>query len=282
MGEPGLVDGCSRQLDVLRPRPMSKKDGKTFARVTRIEGIVTSTGGVLGKNPALVVILRPWREGTSAVRPSDLRVEVPLKNPKALDRMMTTWDGKAVAVSVQTLRPARGNFLEQVVARSPLRRVKSGAELKTVVERQSKPRKVESGVLGVLKLDRDMGWYEGRRKTGKLAYRVCVDAPDPEDDSAVAKAIEQASSIVLRVESELPRIRDAIAGELLDVYNQSWRESGRPLSAAAFKKRHELETVQITNRRITLYFDCNGLFLDHVVEARLSPKLAVREVCVSG
>lgn len=282
MGEPGLVGGCSRQLDVLRPRPMSKKGGKTFAGVTRIEGIVSSTGGILGKNPALVVILRPWREGTSAVQPSDLRVEVPLQNPKALDRMMTTWDGKAVAVSVETLRPARGNILEQVVARSPLRRVKSGAELKTVVERQSKPRKVESGVLGVLRLDRDMGWYEGTRKTGKLAYRVCVDAPDPEDDSAVAKAIEQASSIVLRVESELPRIRDAIADELLDVYNQSWRESGRPLSAAAFKKRHELETVHITNRRITLYFDCNGLFLDHVVEARLSPKLAVREVCVSG
>ena len=145
---------------------MSTKRGKTFPEVTRIEGIVTSTGGVLGKAPALVLILRPWRAGTGPVRLNDLRVELPLKSPKGLDRMMTTWDGKTVAVSVESLRPAHGNLLEQIVARSPLRRVASGAALKAVVERQRKPRTFESDVFGVLKLDRDLGSYGGKRKTG--------------------------------------------------------------------------------------------------------------------
>jgi hypothetical protein len=258
------------------------KKGKTFGEVTRIEGIVTSTGGVLGKNPAFIVMLRPWKDATGKVQRKQIRVEVPLENERGISRMMRTWDGKAVALSVETLSRAHGNFLERIAARSPLRRIEQGRDLNAVVEQQAKPRRVENRVIGVLKLDRGMGWYEGKRKTGKLAYGVCVDTPDPDDDSAVAKAVDEAGAIALRIERELPRIRDAIADELLDTYNDNWRESGRPLSAAAFKKRHELATLQVTKRRITLYFDCKGLFTDHVVEVRLSPRLAVREVCVSG
>ncbi len=63
---------------------------------------------------------------------------------------------------------------------------------------------------------------------------------------------------------------------------QSWRESGPPLSVVVFKKRHELQTIQVMSRRITLYFDCKAVFTDRVVEARLSPRVAVREVCISG
>jgi hypothetical protein len=149
-------------------------------------------------------------------------------------------------------------------------------------KQQGRPRRVESRVMGVLKLDPELGWYEGRRTRGKLAYGVCVDTPEHDSGSAVGAAIEHASSIVLRVERELPKIRDVIADELLDVYNEGWRELRPRLSAAGFKKRHKLEALVVTSRRVTLYFACSRLFGKHCVEVRLSPRLAVREVCISG
>jgi hypothetical protein len=254
----------------------------TFPEPTRIEGVVSSTGGLLGKAPALVVILRPWTDAAGKSRSTSLRVEVPLSSERGIDRMMRSWDGKTVTLSVKTVRAARGNFLEQIVARSPLRRVAPSRKLTAEAKRQKKPRRVVSRVLGALVLDREMGWYEGKRRKGKLAYDVCVDTPEPDRDAAVAKAVERASAVALDVERELPRIRDAIADALLDTYNDGWRDAEAPLSAAAFKRRHELRTLVVTKTRVTLYFDCDGMFTDHAVEARLSPRLAVREICISG
>jgi hypothetical protein len=128
-------------------------------------------------------------------------------------------------------------------------------------------------LLGVLKLDEKLGWYEGKRARGKLAYRVYVDAP---------AVMERVDTVVLRIERDLSKIRDAIADDLLDVYNESWRELRPRLSGASFKQRHELESLVVSKRRITLYFASGRLFGRRSVEVRLSPRLAVREVRISG
>jgi hypothetical protein len=134
----------------------------------------------------------------------------------------------------------------------------------------------------MLRLDRDMNWFEGKRRRGALHYDVMLTCRDPDDPRAVAKAVAQAEAAVPGLERSLSAIREAISDQLLDKYNDAWREEGRPLSATAFQRKLELESVEISPTRVTLMFDCAGLFSDHAIEVRLSPRLEVREVCLAG
>ncbi len=255
---------------------------KAAKGVRRVEGTVTGVGGLLGAKPALVIFLRPWRGEDGVAQKKELRVEVPVKSQSALSGAMRRWDGKNVALSIETVRKASGSRLEQNVARSPLRQVTPAAGLVAVAKEQARPKRVKSRVLGSLKLDRDMGWFQGERKKAKARYAVYVVTGDADNDKAVGKEVERAAGFVLRIEQSLPKIRDAIAAELLDTYNDAWREGGRPMSTTAFKRRQQLESMVIDSRRITLHFDCAGLFTDHVVEVRMSPRLKVSEVCLAG
>jgi hypothetical protein len=258
------------------------RGGAAAKRVRQIEGVVASVGGVLGAAPALVIFLRPWREVGAKLERRELRVEVPLASAKAVSRAMTTWDDATVSLAVEQVAKARGNFLERNVARSPLRRLKTGLDLAGAAAELAKPKSVKSRLLGTLKLDRDMSWFEGKRRHGKLRYDVMATCRDPDNEKAVVKAVERTEAAVVGVERALRSIHRAIGDDLLETYNDTWRQRDRPLSAAAFARKHVLSSLTCAPGRITLHFDCAGLFTDHVVEVRLSPKLEVTEVCLAG
>jgi hypothetical protein len=251
-------------------------------KARRIEGVVTSVGGVLGPGtPALVVFLCPWRELDGPAQRRELRIEVPVRSKAAINKGMEKWDGKTVSLLCERVRKATGNFLEQNVARSPLREVTTAPALATEATELAKPQSVTSRLLGELHLNRHLGWYEGTRRRGGLEYSVHVDVEDPDNSKLVERTVQRACELVRGVEQMLPVIREGIATKLLGTYNDIWREDAPVLSAAAFKRRQVLHSIGVCKQRITVHFDCDGLFTDHGVEVRMSPRLRIQEVLIA-
>jgi hypothetical protein len=253
----------------------------TFENPSVIEGVIVSSGGSLGSDPALVLILRPWRQIGGSEQTKDLRVEVPMKSEAALNLAMRKWGEGSVSMTVKTTHRATKLYLERIVAQSPLHRVKLSPELKRASDEQLKSKSVSSPILGRLKLERDYFWYVASRTYMSTRYCVIVVSDNPDDDLAVAKDVRRAERIVPRIEQSIPKLRKAIARDLLDTYNDSWLEKRRPLSATEFAQRHKLGSVQIGTDRITLHFENGGLFTEHIVEVRLSTRLSVQEILVS-
>lgn len=263
---------------------MSKRQPKpkmTFESECKIEGVITSCGGVLAAEPALVLILRPWRKLDGAVQRNELRVEVPVKDEAALQRSMGKWREGSIALSVRTVRRATKLYMEKIVAQSRLRRVDGSPELRQLSEQQAKPQFAKGAILGPLELEREFQWYQTTRRHRRTTYTVIVDSADPDDSRGVANEVVRAERIVVRLEQALPRLRDAIANALLDTYNDSWRQNGRSLSATGFSRRHKLQSVQIGASGVTVHFQNGGLFTDHVVEIRLTPRLRIEEVLIA-
>jgi hypothetical protein len=161
-------------------------------------------------------------------------------------------------------------------------RIEPDAELLEIVNRRAKPRGVKDPILGELVLDRRANWYAAERAPGKRPYDVAVQTADPDDNAAVAAAISRAGPVVRHLEGALPAFLEAITVEMLELYNSTWREEGPVLSVADFKRRLSLSSVVVGEERTTAYFDCDGLFTDHVIEVRMSPGGSVTEICLAG
>jgi len=255
-------------------------------RPRRVRGVITPLGaGAIsdGKSWDLTFRLNPWREEGGPLILQDLRVLIPMAETAA-SRAMNRWDkGDVVSLLVPRIEePSKGQPLWHAHARLPIRRVRADAELAAVIRERERPRTVDHPVLGRLTLDRTFDWYEGTRKGRGGKYQLFVETTEPDDDKKVARAMARAAAIVLELERGMAGVREAIADQLLDVYNDEWREGGKPLSRAAFKKRPALTSVVVSPARITLYFDDDGLFLRHTIEVRGSSRGRISEVCLAG
>jgi hypothetical protein len=253
----------------------------------RIRGVITPLGagaGGNGKSWSLIFRLNPWRQEKGPLALHDVRVLVPMAEAAA-QRAMTRWEkGETVALTARLEKPRRGDTLWHAHARLPIRRVQADAEMVAVLNERAKPRTIDDPVLGPLTLDRAYDWYEGTRTIRGHEYKVTVETPDPDDDRKVARAVAKASAAIRQIERGLAGLREAIAEELLDTYNDSWRDDGdgKRLSRAAFKRRPSLQSVVVASGRTTVYFDDDELFLGHTIEVRLSARGRVSEVCLAG
>jgi hypothetical protein len=77
-------------------------------------------------------------------------------------------------------------------------------------------------------------------------------------------------------------IVQAVARAKLPLYNKTWRGERPELTADQFAAKLKPSSVDVSRRRTTLYFNDGGLLLDHVIEVRLSPAGAVKEVLLAG
>jgi hypothetical protein len=250
----------------------------------RIEGLVVSAAAVSrrGAKWDLVLFLCPWRHDGGTVQRKQLRLLVPMDKESA-SRAISRWEGKGVALQLERLQlPSKKLPWGLAHGSPPLKSLRLDAEMQEVIEDQGKPRRVTNPVLGELELDRRFGWYQGKRGRAKSSYEVSIGTPDAEDAAAVAKAVGHGARVVQQLEAGLPSILDAIIRKTLDLYNSTWRQEGAVLTAAAFRKRLALESVVIDEERTTAFFDCDGLFTDHIIEVRMSPRGRITEICLSG
>jgi hypothetical protein len=250
----------------------------------RIEGIITPLGaGAVGNSKTwnLTFRLNPWREVGGDIVCKDVRVLFPMSEASA-SRGMSRWDkGAAVRFAVSTVKKPSGKhpwWLAQ--ASAPIASIRPDAELLAAASQQAGV--VQDPVLGRLKLDSALDWYQGERKTRGHSYQVAVEVRDPDDEKKVAAAISRSATAIVKVEREIAKIRRAIADELLQTYNDSWREGGRPLSQSGFVKRLILESVVASPDRTTAYFSDSGLFAGHVVEVRILSRGRISEICLAG
>ena len=138
------------------------------------------------KSWSLVIVLQPWRGEGKPVQRETLRVKLSIGSGREASKAMETWDGKTVSLSVEKTREASEDVLECYEARSDLVEIAVSAELREVAEELEKPRHVESDVLGLLTLDRDIGCYEGKRQAAgrnRLGQLLHADLAGRKDDN---------------------------------------------------------------------------------------------------
>jgi hypothetical protein len=265
-------------MEARYPLPMKAK------KPTRVlEGIVRSVGGGSsgGGMWDLVVFLSPWREAEGPLVKKEVRLIVPVGREAALRRVMARHEkGAAIALAVSEISRKKGYPWWDAFGSGPIRAA-DPTPFKAEVKRQAKARTVEDETLGRLQLDRGMGWYEGTRRLGRKSYSVAVSTPDPDDEKKVARKVAAAGPRVVAVEREWSSILNDIAGELLDTYNEVWRQSGKPLSATAFKKLLAPSELHVADGRTTVYLSSGKLFADHGVEVRIPHRGKRRETLIS-
>lgn len=255
----------------------SKKSART------LEGIIRSVGGGNNGGDAwdLVVFLAPWRESQGPIVKREVRLIVPIGKSAALKRAIARHKpGHAIALDLTTIERKKGYSWWSAFGSGPIR-AGDAAPFQKEVKRQAQPRVFEDETLGRLLLDRDMGWYQVDRRLARKAYTLSIVTPDPDDDGKVARRIAAAVPRVLALEAGWSALLDAATEELLGDHNETWRQGGRPLSAAAFRKKLAPSEVHVGEGRITVYLTSGDLFADHGVEIRIPHRGKRREILIS-
>lgn len=251
----------------------------------RIEGLITSTGlagARTGGMRTLVLFLQPWREAGGELRKRALRVEVLMESESSAKHALTEWMGYGVALSLSMLHyPSAKKRWGLARAEPPLRRIDPETLLDSGETAPACPATIDDPELGELCFDSELGWYEGQGVIGREPFELIIVVPEPDDRKSATRAIRRARGIVTKAGVDLPRIKEAVAKELLDSYNDQWRPRGRPLSRAGFVKRLGLTSIHIDPGRTTMWLDPSGLFGEHAIEVRRGPRGKILEILVA-
>jgi hypothetical protein len=157
-------------------------------------------------------------------------------------------------------------------------------ELTAWVEKMRKPVVVRDDILGVLTFDRSLSSYEARRSLAGVPYDLAIlidTAPDAGRDSAAIKSLR---ATVAAIEAGVPRYREAAADELLENYNDNWRNDGDAvLSRREFASRLTLDSINVdSNGEIDVYFKDGEMFAGHVIQVRVDSAGRVRSIAIAG
>jgi len=230
----------------------------------------------------LVLFLRPWREAGGELQRRELRVEMLMKTESSAKHALSVWSGSAVALDLSTLHyPSAKKRWGLGRGEPPLRRLDRETLEGSGVTEPAVPATIDDPELGKLCFYSKLGWYEGEGTIDRERFELLIEVPDPDDRKAATRAVRRARGIVAKVESDLPRIREAVTDELLDTYNEEWRSRGRQLTRAGFVKRLALSSLQINPSRTTMRLNPSGLFGEHTVEVRRGPRGKVLEILIA-
>jgi hypothetical protein len=86
------------------------------------------------------------------------------------------------------------------------------------------------------------------------------------------------------LEARVPRYRESAADELLELYNEQWRDEESPrLTRAEFMARMRLHSVHLdSDRGIVVSFNDDDLFGGHVILLRLAAPDQILEINIAG
>lgn len=133
----------------------------------------------------------------------------------------------------------------------------------------SKPESVRSDVLGELRLDRDLGWFEGKCSWLDKRVSVYLSTDDTKAAELLLSAMEQFYSERERWDKEL---RACAANDLTDTAND-WMYDGledgeepREITKEDFARRIQLESIELdTEGSFTVFFSDDDMFAGHSV-----------------
>lgn len=238
----------------------------------QIVGTIRGSAGGVGekKGWALVFLLQPFRIDDGDVIKKQMRVvTTPVSEKELTSWMRKLKDGDTVTFSGDELEPPKQLPWWYAHARFPIKRVRADAILSKERKALDKKVVVRDPALGTVTFDRTYEQWTGKRNG--FAFDLAT------------KDVERGRKMLLAIEKQLPKLRDAIVKKMLPLYNDTWREDAPKLGPRAFRARLSIEAISVMrDGRATIFFDADEMFTDHAIEVRLSKTLSINEIHLAG
>lgn len=230
-----------------------------------------------------------WRTPGGALSTEEIYVTRPGLERSQLQSLQDRLTGLALVRLRLTAPPAKrrypsGHERWEAVLESIEPSKVNDRELTTWVEEMRKPIVVRDATLGVLTFDRPLSSYQAKRSLGGMAYDLAIlinTEPDVGRDSAAIKSLR---ATIAAIEAGVPRYREAAADELLQNYNDNWRNDGDALlTRREFASRLTLDSISVDSTgEIDVFFKDGELFAGHVIQLRLDSAGRVRSIAIAG
>src|SRR5262249_43059950 len=122
--------------------------------------------------------------------------------------------------------------------------------------------------LGALTLERELNWLEGKRAYGSGSYVLRIDRSGEDHEAAC----HEAEPIVAQIEARLPELPRAVAAELVEPFNDTWRQEDEAVETAeSLAARIALESVHIDELGgVTVSYGDGDLFGGHTIQVHIA------------
>lgn len=133
-------------------------------------------------------------------------------------------------------------------------------------------------LFGHLEWDEQLKWWEGYTIIDNQQVQTYLSCDKTQKISEVVRTTFQICK------DRNFDYREAIVAEMLDLYNESWREEGNDsIDEATFLSIIEFESIHAnSDGRIDIDYVAGDLFTDHAIEVRVNPDGTVLEICLAG
>jgi hypothetical protein len=133
-------------------------------------------------------------------------------------------------------------------------------------------------VFGELRWEKEYGWWSAKVRLPSAERLDVIVNPGDDDRFAV---IESAAKLYRRaIKAERRILRDAVSEELLELYNETWRQGNQPkLTAKELMSQLKFSLIDIdTVVPITLSYEAAGLFGGHSVAILVDEDLQFQDI----
>lgn len=244
-----------------------------------LEGAVNMVAELSYENgPRLVIELIPWSDGSTVHADKALRL-VTRANAATRARVQRTLaEGTVVRASVTRIEEGEHSWSAPV--KLPVRRTKGSPELHAAIAERARPVIVRDPMLGRLKLDRRIGFFDGKMTLwGKRRAFSVEIGRDHDLDAAIADAKKSFAWI----EKSREKIEKAVVAKLFKEYDKGeWRD-GRPrITKETFLARIKVESVAAYGGGLAkLYLGAGTLFHGHGIDVKIRG-LKLSEINLAG
>lgn len=123
-------------------------------------------------------------------------------------------------------------------------------------------------ILGALRHDPDLNWYEGRwaAATGPVLIKLQLD-----EDGRIEPALARARRVLPDLATFAAAAADHAVAELLELKNESWLAEGEePVTPEEFRLRMRLSGIVFDqDGEVTFYHEDGDLFWGHSIEVAM-------------
>ncbi|MEM9953172.1 MAG: DUF2262 domain-containing protein [Chloroflexota bacterium] len=181
--------------------------------------------------------LHTWRDSSNQLQENELHIKQEVTHQE-LNRNMN----RINAYSIVKLKVSFDTANEATLLEILDDNVQSDRELNDIVRQLQLPVTFQHDTFGEFTLNRSVDWYEGKISwvNGQVYVHVSSDESVRKHEFAFIK------QIWINQQQWEQTLKDAIASEMLDLYNDIWRESNDPeLTAEEFTQQLTLESMAV-------------------------------------
>lgn len=260
---------------------IDRADCKYGSRSIMIEGLVSgsSQGGWSGKASTFKVhcySLAAWRRAGKPI----VERELTILRPVPVDA-----DGSYFrdfpAYSTQRIRILLSTDEMRAIVKDVLETGITDDELQAIADKLQQPVVVWHDQFGRMALDRTLDYFNGVGRWDGVAVTVSVPA---EQDSPVAQALAAAESLWASQKEWKKQIEQAIASDLVDLWNRTWRSPGeKKLSGRQFLQQISPDSVVFQrDGEFEFYYCDDDQFAGHLISVRGDLQVGLGTASLSG